>query len=176
MEIRCDDVVTHPIELVYEAMRDRLPEVTPFFQGVDSIEVVEKEVLGPGKLRLLNHWHGNRSVAPKAVRPFLTANLRSWIDHAEWDDARRAVRWRFETFHFGKLFDCQGENRFESTGDGHTRIIIQGTLDLYPERVPGVPKFLARKLKPSIEKFILDLLGSNLADLAKGLQKFLDRG
>lgn len=175
MKLYTQSVVTHPIDKVWETMRDRLPELTPFLSGADSIEVAEREELGPGRVRMLNHWQGNKNVAPKAVRPFLTKGLLRWKDHAEWDDASRTVKWRFETFHFDKLFDCQGENLFETTAEGHTRITIAGNLDIYPERMPGVPKFLARKLKPKIESFISNLVGSNLADLANGLQKFLDQ-
>ena len=175
MKLHTESIVTHPIEKVWETMRDRLPELTPFLSGAESIEVAEREELGPGKVRMLNLWQGNKSVAPKAVRPFLTKGLLRWKDHAEWDDQTRQVKWRFETFHFDKLFECQGENLFETTDEGHTKITIAGNLDIYAERMPGVPKFLARKLKPQIENFISKLVGSNLADLANGLQKFLDQ-
>ncbi len=175
MKLHTESIVTHPLEKVWETMRDRLPELTPFLSGAESIEVAEREELGPGKVRMLNLWQGNKSVAPKAVRPFLTKGLLRWKDHAEWDDQTRQVHWRFETFHFDKLFDCRGENLFETTAEGHTKITIAGNLDIYPERMPGVPKFLARKLKPKIENFISKLVGSNLADLANGLQKFLDQ-
>ena len=175
MKLHTESVVTHPIDKVWETMRDRLPELVPFLSGAESIEVAEREDLGPGKVRMLNHWQGNKSVAPKAVRPFLTKGLLRWKDHAVWEDSTHTVEWKFETFHFDKLFDCSGHNLFEITDDGHTKITISGNLDIYPERMPGVPKFLARKLKPKIESFISNLVGSNLADLANGLQKFLDQ-
>lgn len=175
MKLHTESVVTHPIEKVFATMRDRLPELVPFLSGAESIEVAAREEPGPGRVRMLNHWQGNKNVAPKAVRPFLTRGLLRWKDHAEWDQQARTVKWRFEAFHFDKLFDCQGENRFESTAEGHTRITIDGDLDIYPERMPGVPRFLAKKLKPKIESFISNLVGSNLADLAGGLQKFLDQ-
>ncbi|RME21786.1 MAG: hypothetical protein D6806_14075, partial [Deltaproteobacteria bacterium] len=80
----------------------------------------------------------------------------------------------FETFHFDRLFDCGGENRMSATRDGHTLLRIRGKLDVYPERIPGVPRIVARRLKPSIEKFIIDMVGPNLQNLAAGLQRLLD--
>jgi hypothetical protein len=175
MEITSDQIVTYPTEKVWETMRDRLPELVPFLSGVESIETTEREETGPGRVRLLNLWQGNKEAAPKAVRPFATRKMLRWKDHAEWDDQSHTVAWRFETYQFDKLFDCAGKNRFESTPENHTRLIIQGTLDVHANKIPGVPKFLARKIKPKIESFIVKLVGSNLTDLAKGLQGFLDQ-
>jgi len=174
MKINSDQLITYPLELVYGTMRDRLCELVPFLSGVESIEVEEREEPGPGRLRLLNIWQAKHSSAPKAVRPFVTRKMLRFKDHAEWDDAAHAVSWRFETFTFDKLFDCSGRNRFEAAGANESRLIIEGELDVYPEKVPGVPRFMARKLKPKIEGFVVKLVGANLSDLAGGLQGFLD--
>ena len=173
IDVRQD--VSHPLEKVYATMRDNLPGIVPFLSGVESIETTEREESGPGRVRLLNVWRANKETVPKAVRSFVSRNMLRWKEHAEWCDEDHSVHWRFETFQLDKLFECSGGNLFEKTPGGHTRMHIQGELQIYPERIPGVPRFLARRIKPKIEKFIMKLVGSNLTDLAHGLQEFLDQ-
>jgi len=175
IELESEQVITYPLETVWEAMRDKLPELVPFLADVESIEEVEREELGPKRVRLLNVWQAKKEAAPKAVRPFITRNVLRWKDHAEWNEKDRMVDWHFETIKFDKLFKCAGQNRFKRTSQGHTRLYIKGDLEINPQHVPGVPKFLAKRLKPKIERFIIKLVGTNLASLAKGIQDFLDQ-
>ena len=58
-------VLTHPLEVVFEAFRDRLPELVSYLPAIESIETIEREELGPGRVRLVNVWQGNRAVAPR---------------------------------------------------------------------------------------------------------------
>jgi hypothetical protein len=173
IDVRQD--MSHPLEKVYTTMRDDLPGIAAFLSGVESIETTEREEFGPGRVRLLNVWQANKENVPKVVRSFVTSNMLRWKDHAEWNDEDHSVRWRFETFQFDKLFECSGGNRFEELPAGGTRMNIQGDLQIFPERIPGVPRFLARRIKPKIEEFIMKMVGSNLSDLARGLQEFLDQ-
>ena len=53
-------VLTHPLEVVFQAFRDRLTELVPYLPAIESIETVEREDLGPGRVRLANVWQGNR--------------------------------------------------------------------------------------------------------------------
>jgi len=175
IELESEQVITYPLETVWGVMRDKLPELVPFLADVESIEEVEREDQGPGRVRLLNIWQAEKEAAPKVVRPFLTRKVLRWKDHAEWNEKDRTVNWSFETIKFDKLFKCAGQNRFKRTSQGHTRLIIRGDLEIYPQHVPGVPRFLAKRIKPKIERFIIKLVGTNLASLAKGIQDFLDQ-
>lgn len=176
MKFEDQAILSHPLELVFGAFRDRLAELVPYLPAIEAIETVEREELGPGRLRLVNIWQGNRAVAPKGLRAFATKKALAWKDTAEWDEADRSTRWVFETFQLGSLYDCSGCNFYEKTPEGKTRFVLTAELEVYPERVPGVPRFLAKKIKPKIEDFVRQRVTDNLAELAAGMQKFLDAG
>ena len=173
MEFAIDEVIAGQIDAVFAVMRDRLVELVPFLPEVQSIEVLEREDLGPGRLRFVNLWQGKPDAAPKAVRPFISGNMLRWKDHAQWDEAAKKVQWRLEPFHFGTLFECRGEDLFAALPDGRTKMMIKGTLNIYPERVPGVPSFLAKRLRPDVEKFVMNLVTPNLRGIAGGITKYL---
>ncbi|MBI5526714.1 MAG: hypothetical protein HY897_10315 [Deltaproteobacteria bacterium] len=174
MEFRIEETIAGPIEQVFGAMRDHLPDLVPFLPEVESIQVLEREEIGPGRHRFLNLWQGKPDAAPKAVRPFVSGNMLRWKDHAEWDEAARKVAWRLEPFHFGTLFECRGEDLFAEAPGGKTKMTIHGVLSIYPERIPGVPAFLARRLRPDVEKFIMNLVTPNLRGVAGGIARYLE--
>ena len=82
--------------------------------------------------------------------------------------------WDFQTVHFDRLYDCSGVNYFEETPEGTTKIRLTGSLVVYPQRVPGIPRLLARRLSPAIEKFLIELVTPNLRQLPAALQTYLD--
>ncbi|MBW2254838.1 MAG: hypothetical protein JRI25_09625 [Deltaproteobacteria bacterium] len=175
MRFAFEETIHHPIDRVYPVLRDRLSEMVPFLESVDSIELLSRTEEADGRLRLLNVWQGNALQAPTVVRPFVTRDLIKWKDHAVWNDPENRVEWRFEAFHLDQLFDAQGANIFTAASDRSTCIEISGSLDVYPERVPGVPRLVARRFGPRIESFVIGLITPNLAQLPGAVEAFLDR-
>ena len=43
-----------------------------------------------------------------------------------------------------------------------------------PDRVPGVPAFLARKLQDPLERFVGNAIRPNLTKIAGAVQRYLD--
>ena len=102
--------------------------------------------------------------------------MTTWLDHALWNDANQTVTWRFETNHFETLYECSGINYFEEAADNQSVIRLTGDLRVYPERVPGVPRLLAKRLAPKVEEFLIGMVTPNLAQMPRAIQSFLDRG
>ena len=175
MQFEFAEQLTHPASTVYLIMRDRMAEVVPLVPNVESIEVLKRELRPDGRLHVLNRWQGSPSATPKAIRPFVKPAYTAWLDDALWDDQRSLVEWKFQTDHLGGLYRCEGINYFTDNGQGGCTVRLTGELELYPEKVTGVPHFVARKLAPILEKWLLGLVSPNLAEAPKAVQLFLDR-
>jgi hypothetical protein len=172
MDFKFEERVNESVETVIKTVRDGMSGIAPYLAGIKSIETVERREKGPGEAYLLNIWQGSMEAAPPFARPFLSEGLLRWKDHADWDEAEKLVKWRLEPFQFGSLFDCSGVNTFRPHPEGGTVLTIQGTLNIYPDKIPGVPGFLSKRLRPDIEKFIVNLITPNLRGLADGLNKY----
>jgi hypothetical protein len=176
MNFEKSSVVSHPAPLVLETMIERMHEVVPFMPSVNAIELTSREELPNGQLRIVRRWLGSMDNAPSALRPFLSEEVMGWTDTALWTPADYRVDWTLSTS-MGRLYDCSGTNFFEpepADPEGSTRMRVTGTLQVYPERLPGLPKFLGKRLAPQVEKFIVGLITPNLTDVAIGLQGYLD--
>jgi len=171
--------VTHPAALVLETLIERMEVIAPFLRNVERIDTLDRTDLAGGRVRIVRRWQGSPDSVPVAARRFVTPTMLAWLDTAVWTPADWRVEWSHATCVAGvaQLYECAGTNWFQPdpAAPGTTHIRITGDLVVHPERVPGVPGFLARGLAPQVESFILGLLTPNLTGLAGGLQRYFDR-
>ena len=165
--------IAFPASTVYSALRDRASELVPFLPEVDRIETVERVTQSDGRLRLTNVWQGNSKSAPLAARPFLTKEMMRWRDIATWNDDDRSLHWKFETMHMESLFACEGVNSFETIDQGRCTFHVSGTIETYPEKVPGVSTSLGRLLAPKADRWLVNLITPNIARLPNALTSLL---
>ena len=176
MEFDSESLVSHPAQAVLDTMIERMEDIVPFLDTVEGIEVISREELDGGRIRIVRRWQGSESSAPPALAAFVTPEMLSWVDTAVWVPEEFYVDWSIETC-MSDLYTCGGRNSFgpaPSDPDNATLMRVKGSLTVYPDKVPGVPGFLARRLAPQVEKFVVNLLKPNLMDVAKGLQGYLD--
>jgi hypothetical protein len=179
MHFEAVDTVSHPAALILETMIERMEAIVPFLPNVESIETLDVKRLKDERIRIRRRWQGKADSMSAALRPFLPRDILAWLDTALWVPAEYRVEWMQSTCVAGvaQLYDCSGVNYFEPDPDDPQRrtcIRITGDLQIHPERLPGVPRFLAQRLAPQVEKFIVGLITPNLTDLAKGLQRYFD--
>ena len=172
MRIRSESRIHHPVERVYRAYRDKLPEIAPYIPDVREIRVLERAEREEG-VYLLNLWEGEVDL-PALVRSVVRPEMLRWHDHAEWNDADRVVDWRIELPAFDQQVRCAGRNRFEADGPDATRVVLSGDLEIRVDRIPGVPRSLGRRLAPKVEAFIVKLITPNLTRVNASLERYLD--
>jgi hypothetical protein len=167
--------VSHPPSAVLDLLMNRMQEIVPFLLNVERIDVQEHRDMPEGRFRVVSQWHATEKSIPLPIRPFLSKELISWIDDALWTPAEHKVDWEMST-KFSEFFHAAGTNYYEPTDGGTaTDITIGGNLTVYPDRLPGMPAFLAERLKPQVERFVIELIAPNLTDVAMGLQEYLDQ-
>ncbi|MBN93505.1 MAG: hypothetical protein CL928_05445 [Deltaproteobacteria bacterium] len=168
--------VAEPLPLsadeAFHLIRDDMPSLVPYLYDVERIEVVDRSEEGE-KVHLVNLWYGDMEKVPKPVRRFVKRDLMTWKDHATWTDHDRCAHWRLEPRMGGGVFDCTGTTQL--VPDGDTCLLkMDIDLDIHPERVPGVPKLLARKFRPLIEDTIVKQITPNLRNLAISIRRYVD--
>lgn len=176
--MRFDNVskVTHPAQGVLELMIERMEEIVPFLPSVESIETLEMDRRDDGTVRVVRRWQGTADTVPRAVRPFLKKEHMAWTDTALWHPDEFAVDFELTT-NLSRLYECKGRNVYGPHPDdpeGATKIEIQGDLNVYPDKLPGVPKWMGRKLAPQIERFVVGLVTPNVIEVSAGLQRYFD--
>ncbi|GEM_PF-788853 len=171
MYVEKEDVVKQPVEVVYRLVRDELSKLVPYIPNAEKIETVNYERTSETRVEILNHWFAKADV-PSILKSFVKPEFFQWKDHAIWKDDQFCVDFRIESFVANNLYDLSGTNYFTSIGDDKTEIKLTFNFEIYPERLPGVPKFLGKRIKPAVEQLIKRMLTPNLTSLAKGLNEY----
>ena len=172
MRIHSESLIRHPQPKVYQAYRDRLPEIAEYIPDVKEI-VVESREAYDGGVKIHNVWIADREV-PVFAKAFLKPEMMRWDDYADWRDAESRVHWKLKLRVFTDQVTCGGTNTFKKVDERTTAVVLEGDLDIDLKNIPGVPKLFAGGLKPKVEKFIVSLITPNLERVNESLQQFLD--
>ena len=171
MRIRSESLISHPIDVVFGAYRDRLPEMVSYLPDVQEIVVVKREDKGE-RVRLHNEWIADRDV-PTFARSFIKPEMLRWDDFAEWHETELRCRWMLRLRVFSDAFSCSGTTSFRVDGSG-TRVMLDGELNLDLNKIRGIPKLMARTMGSKVESFVVGLITPNLERTNVALQSFLD--
>ena len=173
MRLESEDYLDQPADVVYPLVRDEMSKILPYLPDIEKIVQTKYERLDDNTVEIINHWYGKAEI-PSFAKKFVKPELMSWKDYATWHDSRYCVEYRLESFLGNDIFDAVGTNYFEPAGEGRTRIRVTTTVEIHADRVPGVPRLLAGRVKPMVEDLIRKMLEPNLTSLAKGLQGYFD--
>jgi len=171
MKIHSVSMIHHSREAVFRAYRDRLSEICAYIPDVREIAVQSRKDSG-SVIELHNVWKAQREV-PTALKIALKPESLEWDDYARWDEAAFVCDWEIKTRVFREKVSCKGRNTFTVQGD-LTKVHLTGDLEIDMAKVPGVPRILAKRLGPKVEKFIVSLITPNLEQVNKSLEQFLD--
>jgi hypothetical protein len=172
MHLSAEATIPFPRSCVFEAYRDRLPELLPYLPNIRAIEVMSRRDTGT-VTELVNLWHGMGEI-PAAARAFLDERLLSWTDHARWDQADWSCHWRMQTHVFTEAIHAEGDNRYTEKG-GVTRLVIEGALDIDPKKLKGVPRLFAGTIAKAAEQIVIGRVKPNLLEVAAGVSRFLEK-
>jgi len=171
MKLENKEVINRPLADVYVLVRDDLAKLVPYMPNVDKIEVKKHTPRDDNTIEVINHWYG-RADMPSMLKKFLKPEIFSWKDTALWRNDKHCVEYQLESFLANDLFDARGVNSFTAVGDDKTELKISCEVTLYPEKVPGVPRILAKSVVPMIEALLEKILAPNLTALGKGLNEY----
>ncbi len=172
MRIHSVSVIRHPRARVYAAYRDELAAIAAYMPDIERIEIVDRKDDGP-TVELHNVWVANREV-PAFARKYVKPEMMRWDDYATWNGREHSCSWTLKTRMFTEAVTCGGRNTFEDLGDGTTRFTLTGDLTMDLRHIPGVPRLLASRLAPQVEKFVVALITPNLEKTNVALTRFLD--
>jgi len=173
MQIEGTETLTHPARLVFETLRDRTPELVAILPNIEGVVELERRV-EPPVIHLYNKWQGAQSDVPRVVRPFIKKELLSWNDRAAWNEDELRCYWTIEAAIAREIFSCTGSTTITPQGEAGCTFHLCGEMQIDPDKVPGVPRFLARKLQGPLERFIANAMRPNLTGIATAVQTYLD--
>ena len=172
MKFEVSDPIPFSVDDAFLLIRDRMPSLVPYMKDTESIEVQERTDDGD-VVKIVNRWQASSGQIPKALQTLIKPEYLSWIDHATWSTENKQAQWRLEAIGSDRLFSCTGVTSIRPHSDPqHAQLVIDVSFEIHPENIPGIPTFLAKRLTGQVEKFIGDVLQTNMRQLSKSMTQY----
>lgn len=167
-------VVKHPLDQIWTAVRDRLPELADHLDDIESIACLEHERVDEARHRLVNRWQSTQRI-PAVLQSRLGTAEVAWIDRNEWDDRTRTCTWAIEPSVLPEHIRCAGRTIYEPAMGGRgTRIRFSGEFELAPGALEGLAGPLEQPVAALVESIVTVFIPKNLRkviEAASGLIK-----
>lgn len=157
---------------VFSALRDNLEALAVQMENVEQVEITAREE-SPAGVHQVARWQAAKQSVPAAFRPFVTRQMISWFDHADWDAGALCCSWRIEPVKFSKSFECAGTTTLVDAADGQCQIAFIADAQIHLERIAVIPKFVARRFQEPVERFIVKQLRPNFDAIIDALRAYL---
>ncbi len=168
-------LVKYPQELVWQAIRDRLPEMVPYLDDVAKITQEHRKEDDDGSLLLINIWKADAKI-PKILHSIIDPDSLSWTDRAQWISENNACHWAIEPHFFPDRTKCTGITYYEQAMGGRgTRITFTGELEVNAKNIPGLPSMMEAKASKTIESLVTTLIPKNFRKVTGALSSILDK-
>lgn len=155
-------LIKQPLETLWATVRDRLPEIAALLDDIESVDVMDRELVADGRVRLVNRWTSAQRV-PALLQGRLGTGPISWIDRNEWDDSTRSCTWRIEPSILTDQIRCVGTTVYEPAMGGRgTRVAFSGEFELASGAVRGIAGPLELPVSAFIESVVTILVPRNL--------------
>ncbi len=172
MRIDLSDPIPLSVDEAFALLRDDMPSLVPYLDDCESITVTSRHATdGEAQVSLVNRWVADMSRVPAAVQKFASRDLLTWDDHATWTASTKSCAWRLQPLRGTRLFECSGTTTITPDGTG-ARLTMAIDLVIHPENVPGVPRFLAKRIRPQAEQLISDKLVGNMRNLSVSIHRY----
>ena len=174
MKIKSISVLKHPRESVWTTIRDRLPEIVPFLDDIESVKVQSRDERPDGAVQLVNLWKAKPKL-PAIAANYIMPDMLAWIDRADYRPQSFECHWQMEPLFFSERIKCAGVTRYESAMGGRgPRVTVEGDLELSTHNLPGVPAILEGALASGVAAFVTALVPKNFRKLIDAVGQFME--
>jgi hypothetical protein len=168
-------MVKYPRNIVWETIRDRLPELVPFLDDVADIVPEHRQEHLEGSLELINIWKADIKIPP-ILHSVIDPSTLSWTDRAKWNESQNICHWAIEPHFLPDRIRCSGRTQFEEAMGGRgTRINFEGALEVTTKDFPGLPAFMEVTATQTIESLVASLIPKNFRKVTDALSHLLNQ-
>lgn len=171
-KISVTDKVSYPRELVFETFREDLDELDTYLPDIESITTEDRDDIDENTTKIVRVWKAKDEDIPKMARKFIKPEMLCWTDTATWHEDEWTCDWEIELGFLPDAITSRGTNRYIDKGDS-VEIIIDGTLEVDANKIPGVPRMLAGRVGKAVEQFVVKMITPNLKEVNRGMEKYL---
>lgn len=168
-------IVKYAPDIVWNIIRDQLPELATYISDVDEIEVKNRSETPCGKVMIENLWKANIKI-PSILKSIIKPKALCWTDKAEWNQDKLLCNWQIQPHFFKERISCSGSTLYSPAMGGRgTKICFTGNLDISSQNLKGVPKKLEGKISDIAESLVSSIIPTNFRKMTEAIQLMINK-
>jgi hypothetical protein len=171
MHFECISTVKYPLPIVWETMRDYLPELASQQDDIDYIKVEKRAPKGAISVHVISEWKADPPL-PSLIKGFIKPDMLVWIDDADWRNEEHICHFTITPHYQIEEIHCVGSIKFEPEAKGKsTKIIYSGKLTI--ARTSRSSIFMTGIIIKGIEAVAGKLIEHNFSKVVKTLDEMI---
>ena len=173
MDFHCTETLKYPLPLVWETLRDHLPDVAAAQDDIEYVKVEKRSVKKPNSAHVISTWKSDPPL-PSFIKGFIKPDMLIWTDDAVWDNDGHICNFNIITHYKVEDITCVGSIKLEAAGAKSTRIIYSGVFTIRKTSKSSV--FMTGFIIKGIENIASTLIGNNFSKVVKALGEDIKSG
>lgn len=166
-------IVKHPIDRVWETIKERMPELAEKLPDIKEVVVKSSRESDGGKVDLITFWKADIKI-PSMLHSIVDPSTLSWTDEAYWLPRQRECHWKIQTHFLEGRVECSGLTTYEpAMGGKGTKIVFSGSLDISTAGL-SVPKLADKKMADTIEPLVGSMLIRNFRKVTEAIPEVMN--
>lgn len=165
MEFKCTETLHHPLPVVWETIRDRLPEIAALQDDMEYVKVVKRTRKKPDGVHVISQWQAAPPL-PAMLKSMIKPEMMLWTEDAIWDNETFTSQFSIETHYKVEDISCIGSIACTKAGKG-TKVTFSGTFSIKKTARSSI--FLTGFVLSAIEALAARLIPHNFSKVIKSL-------
>ena len=169
MDFKCTETLHHPLPVVWETIRDRLPEIAALQDDMEYVKVIKRAKKKPDGVHVISQWQAAPPL-PAMLKNMIKPEMMLWTEDAVWDNETHSSRFSIETHYKVEDISCVGSIACTKAGRG-TKVTFSGTFTIKKTSKSSV--FLTGFVLSAIEALAGRLIPHNFSKVIRSLDNVI---
>jgi hypothetical protein len=175
MDFKTINIIKFPVDVAWNTMRDKLPDIAKDVNDLESITEVERVISNDGNMKIVNVWKAKPNL-PAMVIKYINKDMLTWTDTANWIFQEKKIDWQIHSHHFHEEMHCKGSTAFETAMGGKgCRLTFTGSLEWKGKVLSLGLGIFDNTIAKAVEGVLTQMIPSNFRKITEVMSKYIER-
>jgi hypothetical protein len=175
MNFKTISIIKFPVDIAWNTMLDRLPDIANDVDDLESITEIERTAQGDGIVRVVNVWKAKPKF-PAMVMKYINPDMLAWTDTATWIEKEKKADWSIRSHHFHEEMHCKGMTTFETAMGGKgCRLTFSGSLEWKGKVFSSGLGIFDSTISKAVEGVLTQMIPSNFRRITEVMSKYIEK-
>ncbi len=175
MNFKTISIIKFPVDIAWETMLHRLPDIAKDVDDLDSITEIERAAMPGEVIKVVNVWKSKPKL-PAMVLKYVNSDMLTWTDTALWKEKEKLVEWKIRSHHFHEEMGCNGTTVFEPAMAGKgCRLTFSGSLEWKGKVLSLSLGMFDSTIAKAVEGVLTQMIPSNFRKIIEVMSKYIEK-